>query len=217
MPHVAIEQALSTPRFSTYRAAILSVLGEECPVTALELYQWNAQLASRFFLPLHIYEVALRNAISDAICLRYGSNWPVNTYFQNSLNYQDKRTLTKAIDENGYNGVGKLLPELKFVWFENMLTARHDGRIWSRYFKTVFPNSPSGLDTALLRRTLKESCYVVRKFRNRCGHHEPIFNNPNLLNVLPLMCEAIAWRSEETHKWFHEQESVTVLLNAPII
>ena len=173
MPYNAIEQTLSEPRFGTYRAAILSVLGKECKVTALELYQWNAILASRFFFPLHIYEVALRNAISDAISSRYGENWPINDIFQNSLNYQDKRTLLKAL-EGGYEGVGKLLPELKFVWFENMLTRRHDGRIWSRYIRAVFPNAPLTLSPAELRARLKEACYVVRKFRNRCGHHEPI-------------------------------------------
>lgn len=216
MPHRAIEQTLSESRFSTYRAAIVAVLGEECQVTALELYQWNANLASRFFFPLHIYEVALRNAISEAISSRYGEDWPTNEVFQNSLNYQDKRTLLKAM-ENGYESVGKLLPELKFVWFENMLTRRHDGRIWSRYIKATFPNAPETLTTAELRGRLKDACYIVRKFRNRCGHHEPIFNNNTLTDVLPLMTETVAWRCRYTNEWLEKQETVSELLSNPII
>ncbi len=104
MPYTAIEKALSINRFSTYRQAVITARGSDCPVTALKLYEWNAEISSRFFLPLHIYEITLRNAISEAISFRYGTDWPVNTVFQNSLNYADRQTLLKAIDSNGYQG-----------------------------------------------------------------------------------------------------------------
>ncbi len=99
MPHNAIEQTLSVSRFSTYRNAIIAAQGADCPITALQLYEWNAQLASRFFFPLHIYEVALRNAISEALSKRYGQDWPTNAVFVNSLNSQDKHTLNQALHE----------------------------------------------------------------------------------------------------------------------
>jgi hypothetical protein len=216
MPYNAIEKTLSIPRFRTYRSAIVSVLGEECEVAALELYQWNANLAARFFYPLHIYEVVLRNAISEAFTRRYGENWPTNEVFQNSLNYQDKQTLLRAM-ENGYEGGGKLLPEIKFVWFENALTKRHHGRIWSRYIETVFPNTPDTLTPVEIRTRLKNACYVVRKFRNRCGHHEPVFNNDSLSDILPLMTETVAWRCDHTYKWLKDQETVSELLSNPVI
>ena len=122
MPYTAIEHALSINRFSTYRQAVIRSIGKSCNTTTLKLYEWNAELSSRFFFPIHIYEVAIRNAISDAISIRYGSDWPANAVFQNSLNHLDKQTLQSALS-NGYQGVGKLLPEIKFVWFENMLTS----------------------------------------------------------------------------------------------
>ncbi len=216
MPHKAIEQTLSVSRFSTYRNAVIATKGVDCLTTALQLYEWNAQLASRFFFPLHIYEVALRNAISEAISKRYGQDWPINAVFVNSLNSQDKNTLNQALS-NGYNGVGKLLPELKFVWFENMLTKRHDGRIWKPYISDVFPYAPVTLTAPQLRKQLKDACYVVRKFRNRCGHHEPVFNNPKLPNILPYMAEAMKWRCADTYNWFNQQETVSELLTQPII
>jgi len=132
MSHTAVEQTLSIKRFSTYRQAVITAEGKNCSAKALQLYEWNAELFSRFFFPLHIYEVAMRNAISDAISIRYGRDWPTNTIFQNSLNDLDKGTLLSAISRN-YQGGGKLLPEIKFVWFENMLTSRHDGHIWKPY------------------------------------------------------------------------------------
>lgn len=216
MPHNAIEQTLSVSRFSTYRNAIIAAQGADCPITALQLYEWNAQLASRFFFPLHIYEVALRNAISEALSKRYGQDWPTNAVFVNSLNSQDKHTLNQALS-GGYNGVGKLLPELKFVFFENMLTKRHDGRIWKPYINDVFPNAPQTLTAPELRKQLKDACYVIRKFRNRCGHHEPVFNNQNLANIMPYMAKTMKWRCSDTYHWFNQRETVSDLLANPII
>lgn len=216
MTYTAIEHTLSIKRFSTYHQAISSAYGKDCSEMALQLYEWNAELSSRFFFPLHIYEVAIRNAISDAISIRYGQDWPTNIVFQNSLNALDRKALLKAVNEN-YQGVGKLLPEIKFVWFENMLTRRHDGRIWRPYIAQTFPNAPAGMAAECIRTELKTACYTIRKFRNRCGHHEPIFNNATLLEVYPLIAKSIEWRCQVTRQWMDDNQSVTELLMRPVI
>lgn len=215
MQYKAIERTLSTNRFATYRKATTNETGRYCESTTLRLYEWNAELSSRFFFPIHIYEVALRNAISEAICMRYGSDWPINSIFQNSLKMPDKITLRSALNEQ-YHGVGKLLPEIRFVWFENMLTKRHDGRIWEPYIEKVFPNAPAKLSPSDIRTELKEACYTIRKFRNRCGHHEPVFNNPLLNEVYPLIVKSIGWRCRDTQKWMQNNQSVTTLLENPV-
>lgn len=216
MPHENIEKTLSTSRFSTYKKAILTKHGYDCPISALTLYEWNAELSSHFFFPLHIYEVVLRNAISDAIALRYGETWYNNEIFTNSLKKLDKKTLSDAVEKDG-SSVGKVLPEIKFYWFENMLTKRHDGRIWEEHINIIFPSAPTTLDHKQIREKLKDSCYVIRKFRNRCGHHEPIFNNQRLQEIYPMLAETIKWRCNDTYKWLNEKEKVTSLLSAPII
>ena len=63
MPHTAIEQTLSINRFATYRQAIIAKTGNDCSISALKLYEWNAELSSRFFLPLHNYDGSLHKAI----------------------------------------------------------------------------------------------------------------------------------------------------------
>lgn len=216
MSHSAIEQTLSIKRFSTYRQAVITANGIDCIAKALQLYEWNAELSSRFFFPLHIYEVAMRNAISNAISIRYGQDWSTNTVFQNSLNDSDKVALLSAISR-GYQGVGKLLPEIKFVWFENMLTRRHDGRIWKPYIAQTFPNAPTTMTPQDIRKALKEACYIIRKFRNRCGHHEPIFNNATLHDVYPFIVQSLDWRCVHTQKWMDKNQSVTELLANRII
>ncbi|MFT6834283.1 MAG: hypothetical protein ACJA0H_000311 [Francisellaceae bacterium] len=216
MPHKAIEKTLSINRFATYRQAVRQKNTQDCPVMALKLYEWNAELSSRFFFPLHIYEVTIRNAISDAISIRYGADWPLNTVFQNSLHKFDQDTLLKAINNN-YQGVGKLLPEIKFVWFENMFTKRHDGRIWKPSIAKIFPNAPVHYTHQGLRKMLKEACYTIRLFRNRCGHHEPIFNNIELINIYPLISSSIKCRCNETFLWLDQNQTVTTHLSTPVI
>lgn len=221
MKYEAIEHTLSTSRFSTYRKAILSNKGVNCNLQALALYEWNAKLASTFLLPLHIYEVTLRNAISDAITSRYGKNWPINEVFQNSLTYKNKnknknkKELLSVVGTE-YQGLGKVLPELKLSWWEEMLTKRHDGRIWNKYLSAIFPNTQN-LTVKQVRSSLKGACFTIRKIRNRIAHHEPIFNQISLLDIYPLIESTVSMRCGETKSWLNKIEQVNNLLRNPVI
>lgn len=67
--HQAIKLALSVPRMGTYEAAtnVTPAL-----TGAIALYTWNAQLSAALMYPLHVCEVAVRNAVSEAITQVYG-------------------------------------------------------------------------------------------------------------------------------------------------
>ena len=69
MPYQSIENTLSLSRLTTFRNAVVKKIGNDCTATTLKLYEWNAQLSSVMFFPLHIYEVVLRNAVSEAISM----------------------------------------------------------------------------------------------------------------------------------------------------
>ncbi len=69
----AIKATLSTPRIETYKAA---TAGDPTLSSALVLYAWNAQVSAALLAPLHICEVSIRNAISDAIAAAHGPQWP---------------------------------------------------------------------------------------------------------------------------------------------
>lgn len=215
MRYKAIEKTISISRFTTYRNAVIASTGVDCGIKALSLYEWNANLSSDFLFPLHIYEVVLRNAISEAIAKRYGTDWPINTVFQNSLAYKNKRELLSIVSNN-YQGLGKVLPELKLSWWEEMLTRRHDGRIWNVHIQTAFPNADN-LTAAQIRTLLKEACFVIRKIRNRIAHHEPIFNHNKLFDIYPLIETTVAMRCKETKIWLDEIEKVNNLLLNPVI
>ena len=65
-----IEAALSLPRL---RRFIHPCGGSRS--RALRLYRWNAQVASAYWTPLHFLEVAVRNAVHDAMAEATGDEW----------------------------------------------------------------------------------------------------------------------------------------------
>lgn len=211
----ALEAVLSVNRLSTYRNYVLQELGNDDLDRALQLYAWNAQISSAYLLPLHLYEVILRNAIADAIALRYGKNWVYEAYFVNSLpdpahGYSPKRDLLSVRVQ--HTTIGKIIPELKFAFWEQMLTKRHDGRIWDAHIKTVFPFLPVTATTAQSRSLLNGFCYNIRKIRNRIAHHEPIFNQSTLNTALIDIYTSISYRSDEATEWLTQLETVSNLL-----
>lgn len=216
MPYQAIEQTLSVSRLSTYKNAVQTAIGQDCLKTSISLYEWNADLSAHFLVAIHIYEVTLRNAISEAISLRYGTDWPTNVAFQNSLPAWQKSELLGLDEVVNYQSIGKVLPELRPYWFENMLRQANDQRIWVPYIQQVFPFANSG-SPQQIRDSLKTGCFKIRKLRNRIAHHEPIFQHATLLQVYPLITEAVQWRCQDTKNWLDTIERISPLLNSPII
>ncbi len=214
MPYKDIEKVLSAGRLFTYRNAVKNILGIDSEETTLKLYEWNAKLSGHFLFPLHIYEVMLRNAISDAISQRYGVDWPINKVFQNSLPRKEKADLLNLVTPT-YNGLGKVVTELNLYWFESMLTKRHEARIWKQYSSSTFPNAR--IDAATLRVRLNKECKQIRKLRNRIAHHEPIFNQINTQEILGQIQTAVAFRCTATEAWLMDCEQVSELLINPII
>lgn len=79
-------------------------------------------------MPLHIYEITLRNAVSEAISLRYGKDWPINAPFKSSLPTKQRADLTSLLSH--YQSSDKTVPELILFGFENMLKSSQNGRLW---------------------------------------------------------------------------------------
>lgn len=69
-----LTEALSTPRLATY----LHWSGGDGEV-ALRLYTFNVNLSAALYGPLHMFEVALRNAADLALTRKFGSAWPANS------------------------------------------------------------------------------------------------------------------------------------------
>ncbi|KII26557.1 hypothetical protein M707_27095 [Arthrobacter sp. AK-YN10] len=178
---------------------------------AINLYEWNAELASALLLPLHLFEVVLRNAIHEALTRTYRERWPWDNRSLYSVpqkhgRYEPRRDVQQAASRNPTTG--KVIPELKFVFWEQMLSSRYDTAIWNPLLTTVFPNVPESEGTSAAVRGLARDVGVVRGIRNRVAHHEPIFSQ-NIDRVMDAIQRISAYRSHDVGNWVKASHRVT--------
>lgn len=205
-----IPHTLSEPRFATY----LRHCGND-KERALGLYKWNLELSSAFVVPLHLLEISTRNAIVEALETAHTQNWPWNNGFIRSLTdprrgYSPKKDLQAIASREPT--MGKVVAELKFVFWERMFTSRHDTRLWNHHLKLVFPFAPTSLTAQEIRAKLFDDIFTIRALRNRIAHHEPIFSR-NPQEDYDKILEIISWRDDTTANWMDGFQSVTKLIN----
>ncbi|QXI65909.1 MULTISPECIES: hypothetical protein [Paracoccus] len=195
----------SAPRFATYLAE-----KNAHRIEALELYKWNLDVSCAFFAPLQVCEVSIRNAISEAIELTYGPNWPYEQSFEIALPNPQRAYSPRAnlLSHRNEPTTGKVIAELKFVFWERMFTGRHDKTIWNHHLRTVLPNLDAAKSVQQLRREAFDTLKDIRDLRNRIAHHEPIFRR-NIQDEYNRIKKVVGWRSTVAANWLDKVETVT--------
>ena len=212
MQYDAIRQALSPARLTSFDAA--ATLHGASSNDAVDLYEWNAELASSLLLPLHYFEVVLRNAVHDALTQAYRETWPWDARFVNSVPLNHGHYLPRG-DIQGVrawcSSTGKVIPELKFVFWEHMLTRRYDAAIWSAQFTAVFPGAPVPNGISAAARSIAADVRNVRSIRNRVAHHEPIYFR-NITEVMESIERVTAYRGTDVGDWVKQAHRVNIIL-----
>lgn len=210
----AVKGALSAARMSTYETAMAASATPD--IAALDLYTWNAQVSAALLAPLHICEVVVRNAAHDALEAIYGANWPWSSVFEGSLPKPGKgyKPVVDLISvRNTQPSTGKVIPELKFVFWQKMFTGRHDVRLWNMHLRRVFPNLSPALSVAQHRQSIYTDLEQIRMLRNRIAHHEPIFAR-NLAADYASIIRLIEGRCAVTAAWLGTHQQATPMIAA---
>jgi hypothetical protein len=156
----------------------------------------------------------MRNAVSDALDSVYGVRWPWSKVFERSLprgGYNPYRDLQTA--RRGQPTTGKVIPELRFVFWQKMFTDRYDVRIWDDHLLRVLPNLDTKKTVTELRQQIYADLEHVRGLRNRIAHHEPIFQR-KLDDDLQRICGLIDFKSRIARKWMMDNQQLTSLLKS---
>ena len=164
--------------------------------------------------PLHLCEVVLRNAIADAIAAAHGPRWPWDAGFLRSLpnprnGYSPRKDLVAA--RAGKTSTGKVIPELKFVFWQSMFTSRFDSRLWSLHLRTSLPHADASQTIAQVRQWVYGELEQLRKLRNRIAHHEPIFKR-DLADDFQKVHDLIASRCPVTAGWMAINQQASALI-----
>ncbi|WP_119699054.1 hypothetical protein [Rhodococcus ruber] len=208
----AVRATITQARMSTYDVAVAS--GEARTRRALKLYLWNAEIAAAFLFPLHLCEVAVRNAVADAIAAQYGARWPWATGFQQSLptsktGYSPRGDLVGA--RRNVSSTGKVIPEVKFVFWQKMFTSRYDNAIWDHQLMNVLPGADPSGDVPTLRTRVYDDLDRIRLLRNRIAHHEPIIGR-DLAADLAAINDLVCLRCGDTSQLVQAVERVSTIL-----
>ncbi|MFW1825126.1 hypothetical protein [Acinetobacter baumannii] len=182
---------------------------------ALDLYAWNADVSGALLIPLHICEVAIRNAVAEAIENVYGDRWPWSVGFERSLPnprqvYSPKKDLfnTRSKEQT----TGKVIPELKFAFWQSIFTSRHHQRFWYPYLENLFPNMDTALSIKDRRKLIYSELEQIRRLRNRIAHHEPIFTR-NLTDDYQKILSLVGYRCAVTAKWLDDYQRATEIIS----
>lgn len=200
---------ISAPRFATYLNAAAQDVDK-----ALDLYRWNAQVSSSFFLPLQICEVAVRNGVAEAIEFVHPANWPWDPGFVRSvpkhkIGFSPANELSKVA--RTHRTTGKVVADLNFAFWQHMFTVGQDQRLWVPHFATAFPGYDKNLTIPLARAEMHTDIDKVRAFRNRIAHHEPIFSR-NLVTEYERIRQLVEWRRPAAATWLDKVAMVADLI-----
>lgn len=219
----AIQAALSIPRINTYLNASS---GTPALSKAITLYSWNAQVSAAFMYPLHLCEVVVRNAVSEALIATHGSQWPWDNGFLLSLPapaggqaFKPRNAVMAAAAKSQQSATpgcppstDKAVAEMSFAFWESMFTKRHDATLWASHLLKLFPNAEQSTPYFIVRSEIYKSLENLRKLRNRIAHHEPVFSR-NLEADFSMIERLIRIRCAKTADWMLQTQEVQRLLS----
>ena len=201
-----IEQTLSIPRLSKYENFYKNKGEPYEKSDVLMLYERNLIISNKFFYLLNYFEVVLRNAVIQAIEISFRcdetNSWHENEAFIRSLSRRGRyspKSMFDSAKEKFPDSPSKMIPELKFVFWQKMLMANYEERIWQGCFNSIFPNA-----TVENRQIFYDWTDQLRELRNRIAHHEPIIFNRNLENDLEVLIKFIYCRCINTYDFIEQ-------------
>jgi len=205
-----MQTILSAPRFATY---LRESSGDH--EKAMALYCWNIKISSALFFMIHFSDLALRNGIVEVLEKEFGQNWYLNRGFCYTLpnnvgKYKPKDDLKQKAAR--LPTAGKVVAELKNIFWESLLVRAQDPRLWRENLVTSFPGSSDDTTTYQeARYQLHNDAEQVRKLRNRIAHHEPLLSRNISTDIISIM-RIIRWRRPSIADWLSQKERASDLL-----
>jgi len=206
----ALDRAISPARLATY----LAESGGDADL-ARRLYLWDRDISMALLADIAVIEVALRNAMAEALRLTYGSTWFMNPDL--ALDDRSLRQLQRAwsdlpnsVRSDGADDSlpGRLVARCMFGFWANLLDAggyagleprrrpTNYEELWRRSLHAAFAGGPSEARSEGARFTrpwAHAAVRIVNNLRNRLAHHEP------LIRGFPLPGQRLRLSAQDGH------------------
>lgn len=174
------------------------------------MYLWNLELCAAFHPLTAMGEVAFRNRVESQLLTIFGARWWDHRELHGLLGSKGKGILLRAaaaVRDRGRTPVsGRVTAELSLGFWVNMLLPKYAARVWPD-FDRAFPDKPPGINQGRLH----ERAALLREFRNRASHHEPIFKR-DLTRDHGQLVEFLGWVNAEAAGWLKPELRAMALL-----
>ncbi len=185
MKYTDVEFLVSQPRLDRYLVAC-----QNSKTKAQKLYKANLRLSQAIYPVLNLFEVILRNSIHYNLSAHFTNpNWIVrekNGFMSDPslrssrfyLKEQVQKAERKLRRRRSTITAGKVIAEQSFGFWTSLFDPHHY-RLVGGSIIHCFPNKLPHVN----RRIISSKMQVVREFRNRIYHNEPICFNSNIIDL----------------------------------
>jgi hypothetical protein len=205
--YALIKKALSAERFESHRAKA----GEPDEIVFAR-YQWNAEICEKFYAPLRVLEVVMRNSFDAAIAVRVkDANWLMTVPpWLGEFERADVAAAHRFLrDRNRQLTQGRVVQEMSFGFWSSLLNSRYE-TLFHGIGAQVFPNLERKLR---FRATASARFESIRNLRNRIFHFRRIWHRPNLEQDFNQLIEAIEWINADARRLLLPADAVAKFLD----
>ena len=185
----------------------------------MQLYRYNLRLCQRFYGPLNLFEVMLRNAINAHYAVHFADpDWIVNQADSGKLlsyNQIEIRQTEAGYRRRGIYNNDKMVASLTMGFWTKLFSKKRYKR-GGKTLLRIFPNKQKGKNQSDVYRDLTH----IREFRNRIAHHEPVcFDGTGNISTAfarrhyQLICKYISYMGQQPNNVLGWAEKPDEILN----
>lgn len=170
-----LSRLLSGGRMNSYTNSVQAATGSSHE--ELDLYVYNMALAGALLGPLHVLEIATRNAIHELFATRAGRrDWWADPSINGILKpWASKHIAEASAKVTRARGIGgtpvsadDIVAATDFGFWSALLAPAYERTLWQQTIRYAFPNSRRN------RHQMFQAIESHRRLRNRVTHHEPV-------------------------------------------
>ncbi len=216
LTHAVAERWLSTHRLGVY----LNATGNDVE-GALELYDWNAAVASACLRDVGHFEVLVRNRYAEQLTAKYpdwtserSALWRLENGMQAArakqakANGKSRNSLGESARNAPTSSPGHIIANLTFGFWVALTLPERESTTWTPMVSRVLPGRARG--------ALHGPMVQLNRFRNRLAHWEPVFSTTTglsrRLQEFDSLFKAI---DPDVADWVGNNSEVLRLLNNP--
>lgn len=177
----------------------------ESVVVALEIYRINILFCEALYPSLQTFEIALRNTINSALKSTYGEDWYCNgkLILNKYATDEIQKCMTRTKKQGKVVTIGQIIATLTLGFWKQLFSKEYIQSIWNRHDREIFPFAKSSERQI---KNIRVDLETVLRLRNRVFHHEPIWNDKNLISKHEDIYRLIRWINPKVAGWIEEND-----------